>query len=1180
MFDKKGLFALFIILNLVTFIPINQEFYMKTIRAIHREYGVASEVLNAEVVELGNLKSGQVLVKLLRASVNPSDMGMIGGSYGRLRDLPAIAGREAIGEVVEVFDDVKEVKVGDIVRIPEEPGAWSQYTICDGKDLMILPKGLNLDMLAMSFVNPPTALLILEEFCELKAGDWVIQNGAGSALGYFLIQICHSRGIKTINILRSAAQKEADLKAIGADLVIDETEFDAKKLKELTGGTLPILGLNQIGGNSVSNMMKAMGQSGTIVTVGAMTSEPVRFPTRFLIFNDLRLRGFWWDKWQRTHSKEEKDAVLNKIFKMIEDGTLRAPVDKIYPLSEIKEAMKRAAEGGRRGKVLLSYQKFKNQIFNSLIGVLNNKTLALMQILFKFSYVNFYNAKNVSILAFASLVNASLLCAQEAVANVPLENEKASVSEVRELEKKFQETEAERIEAQKQKRREFFLESEARRQEELERRLEAERKAKKQKYKHSILSGLKGAAPELVADSPIDYNVETGKVVAKNNAKLSADSFEIIADEIIFNSKSGKASASGNVTISQENVRLLSDEISIDTKNNDFSAKYTRFAFAPLFAEIENVSTEARGKDDKKIKANDAIFYVGEPSFLSLNVKGSEFSYDSESDYVELKNAYLRLGDIPFFYVPYYGQYGLELPPIILQTRVGYNSDFGFKWQNTILYSGFGHVAPGMLFDVYSKRGVLVGPAANIDYKGGLITSTGELITGYINDQADSNILNSGLPAGQSLSRDRYFIDLKNIIRYDEKFQLTTVLNYWSDQYVMRDFRESIFDEDQMPDNFAEFSYTGETYNASVFTRFLPNSWEHTTQRLPEARIDIAPQRYDPFGIYYNFYASMGYYKEKFEDAVFETRDDTRFDAYFGLSRPINISSFASFTPIAGARITHFNNTVGGGNSYWRAVGQLGFDAQLQAWGVWQIRSKTLGLDGLRHSLRPIMQYRYIPNAEDGKKRIQTIDNLHYDTHPSTLDLGLMRNVDDLYNTNTLRVGIENVFETRSGKYGSREVARLNFYQDFNFDKMPYITNHLRKYSYSDFYIQASVSPAEWLNIANYTRINANNGDVAEVNSYIELHDADAWRVALGNIYLQSEINQYYLHAELRLTENYRLIGRWHYDYENSRFTDQVYALWTRVGNSWAVEYRISLKEGSKRENSLSVGANVRFLTY
>ena len=326
---------------------------MKSIAAIHESYGKASEVLKPVEVEVKNPGEGEVLIKLVRASVNPSDMGMIGGSYGRLRTLPAVAGREGIGEVVELGSGVEGLSLGDIVRIPEEPGVWAQYHIANADSLMKLPKGLEPDMLAMSFVNPPTALCILSEFGTLKEGDWIIQNGAGSALGYFMIQLCASRGIKTVNILRNAAAKSESLKKIGADLVIDEKEFNPKALRDLTSGALPKLGLNQIGGESVSNMIKAMANSGTIVTVGAMTSEPIRFPTRFLIFNDLRLRGFWWDKWQKTHSKEEVAKLFDEIFKLIAGGVLRAPVDSVFSLSDIHSAMLRAECSSRNGKVML-----------------------------------------------------------------------------------------------------------------------------------------------------------------------------------------------------------------------------------------------------------------------------------------------------------------------------------------------------------------------------------------------------------------------------------------------------------------------------------------------------------------------------------------------------------------------------------------------------------------------------------------------------------------------------------------------------------------------------------------------------------------------------------------------------------------------------------------------------------
>ncbi len=327
---------------------------MKTIAAVHKEYGAPPTVLHAETLEIGEPQKGQAVVKLLKAVVNPSDLGMIGGSYGRLRPLPAIAGREGVGEVVALGSDTEYPKIGTIVQLPPEPGAWSQYQICDASKLVVVPSGLPLDMCAMAFINPPTALCVLENFVDLKEGDWLIQNGASSAVGYFMIQMCAARGIKTVNVLRNAKERGAELEAIGADIVVDESEFDAKDIKARTGGKLK-LGLNQIGGNSVSNMIKAMGDSATIVTIGGMVSDAIRFPTRFLIFNDLHLCGFWWDKFQCTHSAEEVKTIYDKIFKMIADGVLKAPVDSVYKLSDINAAITRACENSRSGKVMLEF---------------------------------------------------------------------------------------------------------------------------------------------------------------------------------------------------------------------------------------------------------------------------------------------------------------------------------------------------------------------------------------------------------------------------------------------------------------------------------------------------------------------------------------------------------------------------------------------------------------------------------------------------------------------------------------------------------------------------------------------------------------------------------------------------------------------------------------------------------
>ena len=102
-------------------------------------------------------------------------------------------------------------------------------------------------------------------------------------------------------------------------------------------------------------MIKAMGDGATIVTIGGMVGDPVRFPTRFLIFSDLSLRGFWWDKWQRTHSKEEVGAVYAKIFDMIKSGVLKAPVDSVFKMQDIQKALARATQNSRSGKVMLEF---------------------------------------------------------------------------------------------------------------------------------------------------------------------------------------------------------------------------------------------------------------------------------------------------------------------------------------------------------------------------------------------------------------------------------------------------------------------------------------------------------------------------------------------------------------------------------------------------------------------------------------------------------------------------------------------------------------------------------------------------------------------------------------------------------------------------------------------------------
>ena len=316
----------------------------------HHEFGQPLDVLRLENVQQAEPQIGEVRVRLLAATINPSDYGMIGGSYGRLRELPAVAGREGVGVVEAIGRGVTSVGVGARVRFPEA-GAWQETACMAADDVLLVPADVSIEQAAFSFINPPTAYCLLQKMVDLAPGSWVLQNAGNSTVGLAVIQMAKVLGFKTISQVRRE-ELIAPLKALGADHVVIEGSGWAKQVNELTGGEPIQLALNSIGGASASDQIKALGEGGTQVTFGAMVGDLVRFPTRFLIFNDVRLVGFWWDQWSQKAGAQGLNQVMSAVYAMMRDGTLKLPVEATYSFAEYEAAIKHDQQP-RFGKVLL-----------------------------------------------------------------------------------------------------------------------------------------------------------------------------------------------------------------------------------------------------------------------------------------------------------------------------------------------------------------------------------------------------------------------------------------------------------------------------------------------------------------------------------------------------------------------------------------------------------------------------------------------------------------------------------------------------------------------------------------------------------------------------------------------------------------------------------------------------------
>jgi NADPH:quinone reductase-like Zn-dependent oxidoreductase len=317
----------------------------------HHSFGKPLEVLQLEQIAQPEPQAGEVRVRLEVATINPSDYGMIGGSYGNLRELPAIAGREGVGVVEALGEGVDNIEVGARVRFPGENGAWQESACIAADQLLVVPAEVPVEQAAISFINPPTAYCLLKKVVDLQPGDWIVQNAGNSAVGLSVIQMAKVFGLKTISQVRREELVEP-LKAMGADHVVLEGSGWAKGVSELTGGALVRLALNSIGGESAIDQIKALGNGGTQVTFGGMVGDKVRFPTRFLIFNDVRLTGFWWDQYGRRNGVEAVREVMADVYKMMADGSVKLPIEKTYSFSEFKDAIQHDRQP-RLGKILL-----------------------------------------------------------------------------------------------------------------------------------------------------------------------------------------------------------------------------------------------------------------------------------------------------------------------------------------------------------------------------------------------------------------------------------------------------------------------------------------------------------------------------------------------------------------------------------------------------------------------------------------------------------------------------------------------------------------------------------------------------------------------------------------------------------------------------------------------------------
>src|ERR1700719_1207608 len=189
-------------------------------KAIHlTAYGNPGQNLKmVEVSEPSVPSEGEALVRMEYAPIDYSDLLLANGVYFLNPKLPSVIGGEGAGIVEAIGPGVTSVKVGDRVTIPFRTFTWSEKVVAPAQGLFVVSPSIDARTASMLNINPTTAVLLLDEFVELKPKDWIVLNAANSQVARCLIAIAKSRGLNVIGTVR-APELVAEIKKLGADFV-------------------------------------------------------------------------------------------------------------------------------------------------------------------------------------------------------------------------------------------------------------------------------------------------------------------------------------------------------------------------------------------------------------------------------------------------------------------------------------------------------------------------------------------------------------------------------------------------------------------------------------------------------------------------------------------------------------------------------------------------------------------------------------------------------------------------------------------------------------------------------------------------------------------------------------------------------------------------------------------------
>lgn len=303
-----------------------------------------------------NPTADRVRVRVRAAALNRADLLQRLGRYPAPPGFPAdIPGLEFAGEVDAVGPEVREWKTGQRVFGIIGGGAQAEFVVVPENQLAEIPSHLDWTEAAAvpeAFITAHDALFTQ---AELKIGETVLVHAAGSGVGTAAVQLARAAGAGVFGTSRTAdkLQRATEYGLSASVAVGNDPARLIDPVREWTGGKGVDVVLDLVGASYLEANLAALANQGRLMFVGTTSGAEATLNIGMVMSKRLKLRGTVL----RARSAEEKARATSlfarHVVPLLAEGSVRAVVDSVYRMEEVRDAHLRLESNQSFGKIVL-----------------------------------------------------------------------------------------------------------------------------------------------------------------------------------------------------------------------------------------------------------------------------------------------------------------------------------------------------------------------------------------------------------------------------------------------------------------------------------------------------------------------------------------------------------------------------------------------------------------------------------------------------------------------------------------------------------------------------------------------------------------------------------------------------------------------------------------------------------